>query len=188
MDIAAAERGIHRRIDFTVTDGLKSRFARMVPSADPSECWNWQGALRNGYGAIKHDGKVLSAHAVSYRIHHGDIPFQQVVRHKCDNRQCVNPFHLQAGSFADNVRDMHERIKVNVARGAEIHCAKLNDAKVLMMRAIRLINGTSYNKIGKAFGVTTKTAQRVVGGGGWKHLAMPTRDEAIQIIANWSDE
>ncbi|WP_139196289.1 HNH endonuclease [Salinihabitans flavidus] len=33
----------------------------------------------------------------------------QVVRHRCHNRRCVNPEHLEEGSRADNVRDERER-------------------------------------------------------------------------------
>lgn len=58
-------KGIHRRITFNVTDDLRARFWRRVEKQDQG-CWLWLGAHRNGYGAIKHDGKVLSPHVVSY--------------------------------------------------------------------------------------------------------------------------
>ena len=29
----------------------------------------------------------------------------EVIRHRCDNRRCINPDHLTIGSRADNVRD-----------------------------------------------------------------------------------
>ncbi|MFD2855254.1 hypothetical protein [Seohaeicola zhoushanensis] len=37
-------------------------------------------------------------------------PFVRVkVRHRCHNRRCVNPRHLEVGDRADNLRDEWER-------------------------------------------------------------------------------
>ena len=33
----------------------------------------------------------------------------QIVRHRCHNRLCVNPRHLELGDRADNLRDERER-------------------------------------------------------------------------------
>ena len=44
-----------------------------------------------------------------YRHYNGEIPDGLVVRHTCDNTQCINPNHLLLGTHADNVRDKMER-------------------------------------------------------------------------------
>lgn len=31
--------------------------------------------------------------------------FEEVIRHRCHNRRCINPAHLEIGSRADNKRD-----------------------------------------------------------------------------------
>ncbi len=85
------------------------------------DCWIWIGSLhgstpRKSYGKWLNTklvgGQKMSgakAHRVSYILHYGDIPEGMVVRHKCDTPSCVNPLHLELGTFADNNRDRDER-------------------------------------------------------------------------------
>ena len=76
-------------------------------------CIKHEGALTDkGYGASWFEGKWCSAHRKAYCQHHmtstaslGDL----VVRHKCDNRACINPDHLELGTHADNAQDMVDR-------------------------------------------------------------------------------
>ena len=48
-------------------------------------------------------------HRVSYFLHHGEIQTSMVVRHRCDNKICTNPDHLQIGTHAENMNDIAER-------------------------------------------------------------------------------
>lgn len=59
-----------------------------------------------GYVQISVDGKLVPGHRYVYEIIHGDISKELVVRHKCDNRECINPDHLEVGSHKDNSMDM----------------------------------------------------------------------------------
>ena len=71
-----------------------------------SGCWVWIGAMHHGgYGIIRDKKLVRTAHRVSYEIYIGRIPIGMDVLHKCNNKRCVNPNHLYAGTQADNVKD-----------------------------------------------------------------------------------
>ena len=49
--------------------------------------------------------KQILAHQVSYKIHYGDRPNGLMICHKCNNRKCVNPNHIYAGTSQDNHND-----------------------------------------------------------------------------------
>lgn len=80
-------------------DFLQSRIEKT------DSCWNWIGTLTyDGYGKFMRNGKQFRAHRAVYRLLRGDIPEGLCLDHLCRNRRCVNPEHLEAVSFSENVR------------------------------------------------------------------------------------
>lgn len=78
---------------------------RSTGNGPHGDCWLWTKSLQaSGYGNAW-DGAVTTAHRLSYRIHHGDIPKGLDVMHSCDVRHCVNPDHLSVGTRSQNMRD-----------------------------------------------------------------------------------
>lgn len=63
----------------------------------------------NGYPVVSINGLQDRAYRHVFREIYGEIFNNEVVRHTCDNRLCVNPEHLVKGSHGDNVRDRVER-------------------------------------------------------------------------------
>ena len=55
---------------------------------------------------VRFHGKQLTAYRFVYCVLHREIASRDhVVRHRCHNRLCLNPRHLELGSPADNKRD-----------------------------------------------------------------------------------
>lgn len=67
------------------------------------ECWEWRGSKgRDGYGHYKYKGKLTTASRVAYQLIYGDIGPEFEIHHKCENRGCVRPEHLEALSTLDH--------------------------------------------------------------------------------------
>ena len=164
---AAAARRERQMYDFLFSSNLQKRFWSHVTKGE--ECWEWNGSRnRSGYGMIATRGGGLDmerAHRVSWRLHNGIIPPYIVVRHKCDNRACVRPDHLELGTQQDNIRDMDTRGRRRNWRMLN-PMPKLTEEQVIEIRAA---DGT-FMELGRRFGVTATTIRDIKKGKTWTHL------------------
>lgn len=76
-------------------------------------CWEWTGyRVAQGYGRFSTGaGKCYWAHRYSWEVYFGEIPEGRIVRHRCNNKACVNPGHLVLGTHEENMRDVREAKK-----------------------------------------------------------------------------
>ena len=138
-------------------------------------CWEWVGALSdNGYGrvTVKTDKGFRSkyTHRVSYEIHFGEIPPGAQVCHSCDNRKCVNPAHLWAGTPQENSTDMVDKRRSNI--GEKHWNRRLTEGDVLQIRRRRL-DGEKLADIGRDYSASTTLISKVSRGDRWGHLPVP---------------
>lgn len=119
--------------------------ARCIPEPN-SGCWLWEGPPgTHDYG----QAKGTTAHRVAYRAFVGDIPKRHFVCHRCDNKLCVNPDHLYAGTHKQNMDD--------VARGGRHPNRKLTEAQVAEIKS----SGEPQRVLAKRFGVNQKAIWQV---------------------------
>lgn len=117
---------------------LEERFWPKVEIRGPAECWEWQGSLAQGYGQlIGTDHKTpVKAHRLAWEFaHERPVPDGLFVCHACDNRACVNPAHLFAGTARANTSDV-----IGTLNRQKTHCPKghaYDEANTYVTRAGR---------------------------------------------------
>jgi len=151
----------------------ESRFWKKVERSDT--CWNWLGSKsEDGYGWFTENKKTITAHRYSYLLHKGEIPEGNLIRHTCDNRDCVNPDHLILGTPADNSLDMILRDRQ--AKGDKNGAAVLTEAQareILEEYKTDKQSGRLYGslaRLSQKYGVDKQVVSRLTAGKTWRHL------------------
>ncbi len=158
--------------EFSHEDRKRARTYILERTTNPASetlCMMWQGTFFiAGYGMATFARRKHSAHRLSY-IAFYNIPFIPVgmqVRHKCKNKSCVNPFHLELGTAKDNAAD---RVRDGTqTRGETNHNAQITEDTA---RAILKSKGEGTQKERAArFGATVSIVADIDRGANWKHL------------------
>lgn len=130
-----------------------SRFHAKYTRADG--CWIWTAAINShGYGQFQFSKKHIAASRIAFVLHNGEVQADVLVRHKCDNRRCVNPAHLEKGTHADNSRDTVSR-----GRTWRVH----SEESVREIRESRS-RGETYRSISARLSIPETTVFYIVAG------------------------
>lgn len=93
---------------------MEARFMDKVSPEPNSGCWLWTAACdKDGYGLFKAD-RLQGAHRYAFELFKGEIPKGLQIDHLCKVRCCVNPDHLEAVTFQENMR--------RGANAQKLHC------------------------------------------------------------------
>jgi hypothetical protein len=119
-------------------------------------CWEWLMARNKaGYGLAGVEGEYL-AHRVAYKEKFGPVPEGHDLHHKCENKGCVNPEHLEPLR-----RGPHYR------KGAR---TILTEEQVAEVRATPRTFG-SGTALARKFGVHVSAIYHIRDGLNWKDAA-----------------
>lgn len=99
-----------------------------------------------------------SAHRFIHRVKKGPVA-GLVVRHTCDNRKCINPTHLIAGTSLENNQDCINKGRA-VLDGRPRYLADKERAKIIEMRERKL----TLQYIASEYGVSIGTIRRMIMG------------------------
>lgn len=118
---------------------LLERLLNKIKINEITGCWEWQASVNNiGYGFIRDEGKMRTAHRVSYEQHIGPIPPGKQVLHTCDNPRCINPDHLWVGTIKDNMQDKVKKGRcgarpkgIKMPLGSCKHCGVIQPVNIL---------------------------------------------------------
>lgn len=151
-----------------------AKFWSRVRVTSSSSCWLWQGPpVKDGYGRLQFDGKLMLAHRVAFILSGGKFPQKKpstkhgwVVMHSCDTPLCCNPKHLICGSQADNITDRFRKGRDGNHKGEAHGRAKLTEKDVLAIRAS--VENGAY--LAMQYNVTRTTICSIRHRKLWKHI------------------
>lgn len=178
--LAAYEEEILSRL---VSDEHYHDVRRILDRARRSSrgCLEWTGADNgNGYGTMKSRrlGRSAYVHRLMIEAISGPLVEGAYCCHRCDNRRCVEPDHLFAGSPLDNVADMLAKGRGSPPprtdwparmQATRHHWQKLRLEDIPEIRK-RISLGHTLDSIGRDFGVSGKTISKIKNGERWSHV------------------
>lgn len=99
-----------KRLALSLEDLKPSDIARLFNKCSVTEsgCWEWTGgSVADGYGGmdcvIGGRRRTVRSHRLAYTILVGTVPIELDLDHLCENRLCINPFHLEPVDHRTNV-------------------------------------------------------------------------------------
>lgn len=121
-------------------------------------CWVWTGRTwPNGYGLVPGTStddhrRPWGAHVVAFVLTNGYSSDDPWILHRCDNRPCVRPSHLFAGTPSANVLDAIAKGRFPQAKTLRVG-TKWNDPRAPQILKL-YATGRSVRQVAAHYGVT----------------------------------
>lgn len=133
------------------------------------KCWKWKGAVRNenGYCQFVFRKKTFAAHRFSYELYNGPILDNNIIMHLCDNRKCVNPYHLKQGTNKENSRDMVKKKRVAHNHGEKNGQSKLKLEDINEIKRLYKTGDYTQKELSKLFDVSTANISFIINNKRW---------------------
>lgn len=101
---------------------IEARLERRSIPEPNTGCLLWMGARdAHGYGQLRVGLPVRQTHRVAYSLAFGLIPDGLHIDHRCGQKACLNPLHLEPVTSAENTRRAARR---NRRPDFDTHCAR----------------------------------------------------------------
>jgi hypothetical protein len=79
-------------------------------------CWLWTGTQQNGYGVVSIGNRAHRVHRLMHFLYFGDIARGFELHHRCGEKRCCNPWHLEEVTSEEH-RERHPEYT-----GRHTHC------------------------------------------------------------------
>lgn len=123
-------------------------------------CIVWEKAKNSGgYPVTWYNGKIQYVHRLVMKAQPGEL-----IMHKCDNPSCINPDHLELGTYDSNSKDMVK--KGRQAIGESCGNSKLKEHEVLLIRDSSLPS----RLLAKMFNISKTNVLDIKRRKIWRHL------------------
>lgn len=123
----------------------------------PDDCWQWLGAIgTQGCAHKQYHGRQILAKRWMWIQLFGVIPEGLVITNTCNDKTCVNPFHLRACTQADACR-------------GSVQTVLLPADVVEIKRAKKTRNQFTATKLAAQMGCSVQTIRDIWRGRSWRN-------------------
>jgi len=131
-----------------------------IEVGNPTSCWEWIGLVRNGYGIFIEHEKEYDAIRYAYNKNKKCyLKPDEIIYHTCFNELCCRPNHMRIGTEVE--REAYVLEKVSVPRD-HLDLDHANE-----IRRLYYIGNTTYEKLGKIYGLHYKTISDIIREKSW---------------------
>ena len=160
-----------------------------IPTHIPGlgNCWVWKASKRNGYGAIKYEGRIESAHRVSLQWHlNRKLVDGEFACHHCDNPACVRPSHLFVGNSSENMLDCLSKGRITIPHGQKFQVGQRppnaalseNDARLLVVDVLANKKWGGLRSVAQKHGVPYQLVRDISAGRSYISIAKALKGDA----------